>query len=254
MGIFDRMGRIISSNVNSLLDSAEDPEKTVGLVVEEMRDQLRRAKQEIVESVATEKQLAARVADLDAQAATWTKRAELALRAGDEALAREALVQKKRIVGERDQAEAQAAAERGRVEQMKRDLARMESKHRELETRKGTIAAEIRKGRAGGGAEGLGARTAGASAFDEFRRMEQAIDQAEAQAAAAREVEQALGSGAGAPLPGSMPKDELERRFAELEGRAARPGGSGDSKGGGAAARSEIDEELSALKKRIRVE
>ena len=56
MGIFDRMGKVISSNFNSLLDSADDPSKSVDLTLGEMRDQVRAARQEVVSSVAAEKQ------------------------------------------------------------------------------------------------------------------------------------------------------------------------------------------------------
>jgi phage shock protein A len=100
MGIFDRMGKVISSNVNALLDKAEDPKKSLDLIVEEMKDQIRAAKKELVEGVAAEKVLRKKVDDLDAEAEKWERRAELALKAEDEKLAREALVQKKRVIAE----------------------------------------------------------------------------------------------------------------------------------------------------------
>ena len=55
MGIFDRMGRVISSNVNALLDKAEDPRKALDLIVEEMKNQIKAARKELVEGVAAEK-------------------------------------------------------------------------------------------------------------------------------------------------------------------------------------------------------
>ena len=66
MGIFDRMGKVISSNVNALLDKAEDPKKNIDLIVEEMKDQIRTARKELVEAVAAEKVLRKKVEDLDA--------------------------------------------------------------------------------------------------------------------------------------------------------------------------------------------
>ena len=98
MGIFDRMGKVISSNVNALLEKAEDPKKNIDLIVEEMKDQIRAARKELVEAVAAEKVLRKKVEDLDADVEKWERRAELALKANDEKLAREALVQKKRVV------------------------------------------------------------------------------------------------------------------------------------------------------------
>ncbi|UQA62892.1 PspA/IM30 family protein [Polyangium aurulentum] len=239
MGIFDRMGKVISSNVNALLDKAEDPKKSVDLIVEEMKDQIRAARKELVEAVAAEKVLRKKVDELDADTEKWERRAELALKAGDEALAREALVQKKRVVGERDRAEALRAEQRAAALNMKRELERMEAKQQELEARKGTIAAQIKQAKAGGGAEGLGARGSGAGAFAEFRRMEDKIEGHVAEVAAAREVDDAL-------RQGGMSDADLESKFAQLEGGGG--GGSGGKPGG-----SEIDDELAALKKKVRI-
>lgn len=236
MGIFDRMGKVISSNVNALLDKAEDPRKSVDLIVEEMKDQIRAAKKEMVEGLAAEKVLRKKVDELDAEASKWERRAELALKAEDEKLAREALVQKKRVIAERDRAEALRAEQRSAVLNMKGELDRMEAKQQEVAARKGTIAAQVQQARAGGGAEALGAK--GGGAFAEFRRMEEKIDGAAAEVQAHREVEEALHGGAAAT--------DLEARFAALEGRGS----------GGSLSKTEspeIDGELAELKKKIRI-
>ncbi len=238
MGIFDRMGKVISSNVNALLDKAEDPKKNLDLIVEEMKDQIKAAKKELVEGVAAEKVLRRKVEELDAEVEKWDRRAELALKADDEKLAREALVQKKRVIGERDRAEALRAEQRSAVLSMKAELERMETKQQELSVKKGTLAAQIRQARAGGGSEGLGAKSGG-SAFEDFRRMEDQIDTQVAEVAASREVDEALRGD-------RMAADDLEAKFAALEGGASLSGG---SKGGG----TDVDDELAALKKRIRI-
>lgn len=240
MGIFDRMGKVISSNVNALLDKAEDPKKSLDLIVEEMKDQLRAAKKEMVDGVAAEKVLRKKVDELDADVDRWEKRAELALKAEDEKLAREALVQKKRVVAERDRAEALRAEQRAAVLNMKSEMERMEQKQQELESRKGTLAAQLKQAKAGGGAEGLGAKSSAGGAFAEFRRMEDKIEGHVAEVAAHREIDDAL-------RDGGMSRDELEAKFAALErggtGRDAeeRPGGK------------EVDDELAALKKKVRI-
>jgi len=237
MGIFDRMGKVISSNVNALLDKAEDPKKSLDLIVEEMKDQIRAAKKEMVEGVAAEKVLRKKVEDLDAEVEKWDRRAELALKADDEKLAREALVQKKRVVAERDRAEALRAEQRSAVLSMKAELERMEAKHQELTVKKGTLAAQIKQARAGGGAEGLGGKSSG-SAFDDFRRMEDQIEGQVAEVAAQREIDEAM-------RDGRMAADDLEAKFAALEGGARGVGG----KAGG----TDVDDELAALKKKIRI-
>lgn len=239
MGIFDRMGKVISSNVNALLDKAEDPKKSLDLIVEEMKDQVRAAKKELIEGVAAEKVLRKKVEDLDGEAEKWERRAELALKAEDEKLAREALVQKKRVIGERDRAEALRAEQRSAVLNMKSELERMEVKQQELQARKGTLATQMQQARAGGGAEGLGARGAGGGAFAEFRRMEEKIDGAAAEVQAHREVEEAMQGG-------GMSAMDLESKFAALEGKAVK--GGGDKSGS-----PEIDDEIAALKKKIRI-
>lgn len=240
MGIFDRMGKVISSNVNALLDKAEDPKKSLDLIVEEMKDQIKAARKELVEGVAAEKVLRKKVDELDGEVNKWDRRAELALKAGDEKLAREALVQKKRVVGERDRAEALRAEQRSAVLNMKAELERMEQKQQEVAARKGTLGAQLKQARGGGGAEGLGAKAAGASAFAEFRRMEDQIEGHAAEVAAHQEVEAALGEGG---LSGA----ELEAKFAALEHGGAKGPEIDKSKS------PEIDDELAALKKKIRI-
>ncbi|MDC0748198.1 PspA/IM30 family protein [Polyangium mundeleinium] len=239
MGIFDRMGKVISSNVNALLDKAEDPKKSVDLIVEEMKDQIRAARKELVEAVAAEKVLRKKVDEIDAETAKWERRAELALKAGDESLAREALVQKKRIIAERDRAEALRAEQRAAALNMKRELERMEQKQQELEARKGTIASQLQQAKAGGGAEGLGARGSTGGAFAEFRRMEDKIEGKVAEVTAARELDDALRGG-------GMSDMELESKFAQLEG-------GGTISKDGKPSNPEIDDELAALKKKIRI-
>ncbi|WP_394850633.1 PspA/IM30 family protein [Pendulispora brunnea] len=237
MGIFDRMGKVISSNVNSLLDKAEDDRKLLDLTVEEMGEQLKRGRNEVISAVANAKQLKKKHEDLVAEAAKWERRAELALKTGDEALAREALKQKKRVSGEAENAERQRQEQHNHALDMKAELERMEQKLEEIKMRKSTIATRAEQARSG--TEGLGAR-GGSNAFENFRRMEEKIEGREAQNSAMAEVEEALGN--------TEKTRDLEARFRDLE--RGTGGGGGNSDGAG---KSDIDDELAALKKRIRV-
>src|SRR5690606_10222862 len=110
---------------------------------------------------------------------------------GDDELAREALMQKKRLTGERDRAEALRAEQRGNALEMKRELERMEQKVDEFSARKGTIVAQAQAAKTGG-VEGLGAKPGQPSAFQEFRRMEDQIEGVETAFQAQREVDEAL--------------------------------------------------------------
>lgn len=237
MGIFDRMGKVISSNVNSLLDKAEDDRKLLDLTVEEMGDQLKRGRQEVIQAVAAEKQLKKKIDELAEESQKWERRAELALKTGDEALARAALTKKKAVGVELEARERQRVELRNQALTMKGELERMEQKLEEIKIRKSTIATRAQQAKAGGGSEALGAR-GGSSAFDNFRRMEEKIEGREAESSAMAEVEEALG--------GSEKSADLEARFRDLE-----RGVGGSSAGGGASP--DVEDELAALKKRIRV-
>ena len=237
MGIFDRMGKVISSNVNSMLDKAEDDKKLLELNLEEMAEQLKSGRQDVISAVAGEKQLKKKAEDLKSEVDKWEKRAELALKSEDEPLAREALKQKKRTEGEYENAEKARLDQRDVALKMKEELERMEAKLEELKLRKGTIAARAQQARAGS-SEGLGAR-GGSSAFDNFRKREEKIEGREQEGLAMAEVEDALGTGPA--------EKDLEAKFRDLER------GGGGSSGGGTKKDSEIDDELAALKKRIRV-
>jgi phage shock protein A len=234
MGIFDRMGKVIQSNLNALLDKAEDDRKLLNLNLDEMDEQIKAGHQELVQAVAAEKQLAKKCEDLQTEVAKWDKRAELALKSGDEELAREALKQKKRTTIELDTVDKARVQQRGAALNMKEELERMKQKLAELKLRKPTIVARAGRAKSGAGAEQLGAKGT-TSAFENFRRMEEKIEGREAESAAMAEVDDAL--------KGEKSED-LEAKFRDLErqvgGEAGGPTG-------------DVDAELAALKKRIRV-
>jgi phage shock protein A len=238
MGIFDRMGRVISSNFNALLDGLDDPRKSIDSIIDGMNEQLAAARREVVSAVASEKQLKEKVATLDAEVQKWESRAELALKRNDEALAREALSQKLRLVAERDRAEAMRAEQRAEAVRMRDELPRMEAKIKEFTLRKATIATKAKMARSGGGTESLGAPGTGPRPFDELRRMEDQIEGIEASVQAQRELDVALGDRG----PSGLGAAELEAKFRELEK------GSGTS-----AATPDLDEELRSLKEKIRI-
>ncbi|GAC1351529.1 MAG: PspA/IM30 family protein [Polyangiales bacterium] len=230
MGIIDRAKRAISSNVNSLIDKAEDPRKMVELTLDEMKDHIGRARQDVISAVASEKQLRKKTEELKTHVDKWEQRAILAVKAGDDALAREALKQKAQLFAEQQATEARREEQYGLALKMRDDLEAMEAKHKELSAKKGTIATKVEMARGGGGSESLGAR-GGPNAFEAFRGIEDKIEQQEAEGAAMRELEGDV-----------MKEAELESKFRRLEGGVAA-----EQKG------TAVDDELSALKARIRI-
>ena len=111
MAIMDRMAMVIRSNLNALINQAEDPEKMLDQIIIDMRQQLLEAKREVAVAIADEKRLAAQVEAGLAQVREWDRRAELAVQRGEDELAREALrrkaEQQQLVAGYHSQWEAQ---------------------------------------------------------------------------------------------------------------------------------------------------
>lgn len=128
MGVFTRLKDIVNSNLNAMLDSAEDPEKLIRLMVQEMEDTLVEVKANCAGAIAARKKAERAEAAAQAAVGEWADRARLAIDKGRDDLAREALREKKRF---EEQAEAfrQEAAGCGEiVDQYKADIAAVEER------------------------------------------------------------------------------------------------------------------------------
>jgi len=128
MGIFTRLRDIISSNLNSMLDKAEDPEKMLKLMILEMEDTLIEIKAQCAAAMAQGKSLARQAAEVRDRAEAWADKARLAVEKNREDLAREALLEKRRCLERVDSLEAQERDCETLIAQYQNDITAVEAK------------------------------------------------------------------------------------------------------------------------------
>jgi phage shock protein A len=143
MGVFSRLSDIINSNINSMLDKAEDPEKIARLIIQEMEDCLVEVRSAAARSMADKKEYERDIVQLEQTRLDWTAKAELAVEKGREDLARGALSAKQRAEREIDsRRQALTAIEEVSVrrqddlEKLQAKLDEAKSKHRALVVRR----------------------------------------------------------------------------------------------------------------------
>ena len=141
MGIFARLASLIKSNLNDLISSSEDPEKMLNQIVLDMSNQLLEAKRQVAASIADEKRLAKQVEQETANATEWERRAMLAVRSGDDALAKEALARKKEHQTLAEQFQDQWSKQKQAVEQLKLALRALNNKIEEAKRKKNLLIA-----------------------------------------------------------------------------------------------------------------
>ncbi|WP_019644781.1 phage shock protein PspA [Novispirillum itersonii] len=217
MGIFSRLGDILNANISALLDRAEDPEKMIRLVIQEMEDTLIEVRSSAVKALADRKDLERRVADHRRAQEDWNQKAEFALSRDREDLARGALMARQKLGEDIALLEAELAGVNEAIAKFDEDLGNLQKRLEEAKTRQKAL--EIRMNTAS-------------------RRVQ---------------VRQTLYDGRIDAALGRY--DSIERRIAELEGKAdAYDLGRGKDLAGEFAeleASSAVEDELAALKRKL---
>ena len=128
MGIFTRFRDIVGSNINSMLDRAEDPEKLIKLMIQEMEDTLIELKSACAGVMAESKKIERQLLTLDQRLDYWEGKANLAVNKGRDDLAREALLEKRRYSHRAESLTSELAEHESLLEQYKEDIRQLEEK------------------------------------------------------------------------------------------------------------------------------
>jgi phage shock protein A len=217
MGLFDRVRRVVSANLNDLVSKAEDPEKILDQAIIEMQEDLVRLRQGVAQAIAAQKRTEKQYNDANNEMNKWQRNAMLALQKGDENLARQALERKKSFTESAGSLKTSLDQQTAQVDNLKRSLIQLESKISEAKTKKEMLKARITAAKAQEQLEGMVTGMNSSSAMAAFERMEEKVMIQEARAQSA----------------GELAGHDLESQFAQLESSSG------------------VDDELAALKAQI---
>lgn len=210
MGIFDRMKTVISSNINDMINKAENPEKMLNQLVVDMNQQMIESKKAVAMAIADEKKIERELLEQKRVSEEWERKAVIAVKAGRDDLAKEALLRKQEAETYFLQLKPQWEAQKASVEKLKETLRQLQNKIDEASRKKNILVARAKRAEAQQKIQSTLASVSGnTSAFDTFDRMAKKVDELEARADAQAEL---------ADLSQSS---SLENEFAKLESSGA---------------------------------
>jgi len=218
MGVFSRLTDIINSNINAILDKAEDPEKIIRMVIQEMEDTLVEVRSSAAKSIADQKDIERRLKKIEKAQDDWEAKAELAISKGRDDLAKGALIEKAKVA---DMAEHLAEELRLLSEALERneeDVLKLEAKLREARAKKAALKARhktvksqlrVKRNLYDGRIQ---------EAFDRFDKVDSRLDRIEAES-------EAMDLGRGETLVEEIANleadDDIEKELAALKAKAS---------------------------------
>ncbi len=217
MGIFSRFTDIVNSNINALLDKAEDPEEMVRLIIQEMEDTLVEVRSASAKTLANKKEIVSQINKYESDVAEWQGKAELALSKDREDLARAALQEKKKSAEAAESLSKELSVVDEQISKLQDEIGQLQDKLADAKTRQKAIIMRQKTASSRLDVKRTLDSTKVDNAMGRFEQYERKIDDLESQVDAY-----------------DLGKKTLNDEFAELE--------SGDK----------IDEELAALKAKVK--
>ncbi len=182
MGIFTRFRDIVSSNINAMLDSAEDPEKMIKLMIREMEDTLIEIKSTCAGVIAGRKKVQRKLDNIAERVNLWSERAKLAVIKGKDNLAREALIEKRRFTELAEAIKKEIIDHSDLIKQYQDDIGELEVKLSGAKEKKGNLTQRHKKARNKKRAQDDIRRMDSSDTMTRFEHLESRIDRMEAEA------------------------------------------------------------------------
>ncbi|MBC8161550.1 MAG: PspA/IM30 family protein [Roseiflexaceae bacterium] len=217
MSIFSRIRDLLSANINSMLDSAEDPEKMADEYLRQLTNELYSAKTNVASAMADANKLNIRETQFASEAENWGNKAEAALRSGDETLAKAALARKVQSAKLATEYKTQSDAQDSQVEQLHAALVQLETRIAETKAKRDLIVAKKNRAQTQEAIQRTARGMSNAGALDKLDQLEEKVDDRLGKADAMAKLE----------------GDSLEAKFKNLERDT------------------EVDAELQELKKKL---
>lgn len=205
MSFFSRLGTLLKANINDLISRAEDPEKILTQLIVDMREQLLEAKKQVASAIADEKRLRKQLENEEKVSLEWERKAMMAVRAGRDDLAVEALSRKTASEELATEYRKQWELHKSATDKLRASLLQLNNKIEEAKRKKDLLIARQRRAEAQKRIQDTMAGFGDTSAFEAFDRMSRKVETMEAEAEAAAEI------------GGEMSGLDVNDRFRELE-------------------------------------